>query len=295
MKVIQRGKTVASLINSRNIRSEFVRDFGLIPTSILRYDRKKSVDPIVVDEGRSYGASSWDYRKKGAPIAAFSVCGQGCKGGALSRFPKNVGELIVKFYSNVGDTVFDPFAGHNSRMLLCAQLGRKYIGVDISKEFMLFNRKLRQEFISGFGIFKKPVEIILIEGSSHNVPQIKSGSVDFTITSPPYWDIEYYGDEEEQLGKCKTYEVFLEMLERHVKENFRVVKEGAFVAWFVNDFIKAGKYYNYHSDLITIFNRVGFSLFSIYIVDLVSSLGACFVQEIKRTKRFPKQHEYCFV
>ena len=32
---------------------------------------------------------------------------------------------------------------------------------------------------------------------------------DLAITSPPYWDIETYGDEPEQLGKQQTFQDFM--------------------------------------------------------------------------------------
>jgi DNA modification methylase len=175
-------------------------------------------------------------------------------------------------------------------MQLTYEALRNYIGVDISKEFMVHNKQI-QAIIQNRGILKSDNTIILIEGSSSKV-DLPDNHADFTITSPPYWNIEYYGNEPEQLGNAKTYQKFLELISVHIKENYRILKSGAYCCYNVNDFIKGGVYLTYHADLIPIFLNVGFVLHTIYIIDLGLPVQAAFVQHIKKTMRFPKRHEY---
>jgi len=203
--------------------------------------------------------------------------------------------LVVEFYCPLNGTVYDPFAGHNSRMQLTYNCQRNYVGVDVSKEFMEHNFEVKKILENQKGFFKSKSIITLIEGSSANVPQIKNNSADFTLTSPPYWDVEYYGDELEQLGNAKTYDKFLELLFIHVQENFRILKPGSYCCWFINDFIKDGIFYPYHCDLYYLFIDAGFTQDNIYIVDLGQPLTAAFVQQIEKLKRFLKRHEFCLV
>jgi len=179
-------------------------------------------------------------------------------------------------------------------MQLVYECNRNYIGVDISKEFMKNNREIRDFLLSENNLIKSDATITLIEGSSSKV-NLPSNHADFTITSPPYWDIEYYGDEPEQLGKKQTYDSFLDSLSLHIQENYRILKPGSFCAWFVNDFRKNNIFYPYHSDLIYFFQEVGFEIISIYIVDLGNTFGEIFVQQIEKSKIFPKRHEYCLL
>lgn len=166
--------------------------------------------------------------------------------------------------------MYDPFAGHNSRMELVFRLNRTYIGVDISRKFMRMNRRVkhmlererREQLLSSGNC------IYLIEGDSANVSDLEDGMADFSITSPPYWDLEYYGDESAQLGKRKTYKDFLNGLQKHVDECFGILKSGAFCVWCVNDFTKGGKFYPFHSDVISLFRNSGFLIHSVYIIDL---------------------------
>lgn len=289
------GKNWESLAKSRKIRSDFIHIFGCVPTSILARDGKdEAIDTISKD---SYGKSSL-LRRKGETnkqkLKAFGSSSMGCAGGGLSKFPQNIGRLLVRFYCPENGLVYDPFAGHNSRMQLTYECGRNYIGVDVCHEFMHENRRIRHHLLSDNALLKPNVTITLIEGSSAHV-DLPDEIGDFTVTSPPYWDIEYYGDEIEQLGNAKTYDKFLELLSAHIKENYRLLKPGSFCCWCINDFKKSGKYYAYHADLIPLFTTAGFELHTIYIIDLVGSLQASFVQSIILSKAFPKRHEYCMV
>ena len=282
------GKNIESLKKSRQIRSDFILKYGEVPESILKYDKKKT-SKILSEIGRRYSDTGAIHASK-----EFQMSGRGVSAGALSTFPQNIGRLIINFYCPEEGCVYDPFAGHNSRMELVFESNRHYIGVDVSVEFMISNRKIRESLIKSNNFFTPDKSITLIEGSSAKV-DLPDNCADFTITSPPYWDIEYYGDEPEQLGKAKTYDSFLELLSEHIKENFRILKSGSFCAWFVNDFTKKRVFYPYHADLIPIFRSAGFSPFQIYIVDLGGSIARIFVQDIIKAKRFPKRHEYCLV
>lgn len=296
------GKNPEALAKSRKIRREFIEEYGCIPESILIYNPADKVHDMTIKDGRSYGNSSFGNKNKitdKKKSETYFLSGYGCrgKGGGLSRFPVNVGRIILKFYAPKNGIVFDPFVGHNSRMQLCFENGYSYIGIDLSKEFMKHNFIIRDFLLQKEkqGFIKDNKKFIDIhEHTSTSIPFIKSDSADFTITSPPYWDLEYYGDEDEQLGK-RSYSEFLDMLLLVIRENFRVLKEGSFCCWFVNDFRKEGKFFSYHSDVIKLFNRAGFTHFNTYIVDLHSSIASAFVQSIIKTKILPKRHEYCLV
>jgi DNA modification methylase len=296
------GKNLLSLQKSRKIRNNFINIFGNVPESILKHDRHdKALDLYAND--RSYKNTSKKMIKKAHPeftekeLKLFCLSHQGAKDGALSRFPQNIGRLLVNFYCPQDGVVYDPFAGHNSRMELVWKTGRNYIGVDVSKEFMIANRQIREMLLqknrNSLGLIKKK-EINLIEGSSNKV-DLPDNYADFTLTSPPYWNIEYYGDEKEQLGNTKTYEDFIDLIFFHIKENFRILKPGAWCCWFINDFKSNGKYYVYHSDIAHLMEKAGFILESIYIVDLGRSVQKGFVQILFQRGVFPKRHEYCIV
>src|SRR5262249_17310749 len=124
----------------------------------------------------------------------------------------------------------------------------------------------------------------------------ENGSGDFTITSPPYYNLEHYGDEPEQLGLgAASYTDFLDRLFAVMVENFRVLKAGRFCVWCVNDFRLDGKFYDYHADVIRLMCRAGFVRHDTCVIDLGSSIAAAFVNQIVERKLLPKRHEYALI
>lgn len=287
---------------SREFRNEFVQKYGSDVCSILRYDMKiKHTDLSRINRGGGYGESQNKNKEKfsDGSLSSFSKTGFVARDrkNYLSTFPMNVGRTIIGLYAPDNCSVYDPFAGHNSRMELCFSLGHSYTGVDICKEFMEANRKIKEFLLEREQrtLLKTKHKIRLIEGSSTDIPKLKSDSYDFTITSPPYWDIENYGPEPEQLGIGKSYQEFLDGLQLCANENFRLLKSGAFCCWFINDFRKNGQFFPYHIDTYNVLVKAGFTPFNIYIVDLKNTPNKAFTQWIVKTRILPKQHEYVIV
>ena len=284
------GLGISSLNKSSEGRNALLALFGGLeglPSSVMKAKRSKpSIETDEHGATRSYRKTS-PYSKESKEFGLSPIRGGGCQAGALSIFPQDIGRSMVQFYSNPGDVVFDPFAGHNSRMELCVRAGRHYIGCDLSSSFMDFNderaAQLRRE------IPKALIELHRCD--SRKIP-VADGAGDVTITSPPYWDIEFYGDEPEQLGKRKTYGGFLKGLLKILKENFRVLKPGAYAAWFVNDFRRKGKMFFYHADLIRLGEEAGFAAHDILIVDFGRGFGDVFVNRMMVRRIIPKRHEY---
>ena len=304
-------KTEEDLRKSRESRERIISELGQVPESIMVHNKSvKALD--LMAEDRNYkmirgqgGHHANRGHKSGRLEKCFEICGVGPRGGrgkvedsALSRFPQNVGRTLLLLYTKKGDTVFDPFAGHNSRMELCFRAGRNYFGNDLSSKFMNANRRiseiLKEKAKSDMFPDDFKATITLTEGDSKKLP-MKSATGDFTITSPPYWDIEHYGDEPEQLGTGKTYEDFLSGLQQVARENYRVLKNGAFCVWCINDFRKGGRFYSYHEDTAQILRNAGFTQWDICITDLGTSIRAAFAQQVIETKILPKRHEYCLI
>jgi len=55
--------------------------------------------------------------------------------GHIAMFPEELPKRLIKMFSFVGETVFDPFAGSGTTSLVAKKLGRNSIGYEINKEF----------------------------------------------------------------------------------------------------------------------------------------------------------------
>lgn len=286
-------KDLESLAISRDIRAEIQTKYGFIPTSIMTAEKWKQVlDPEA--EARNYYSQARITEDTPAKTI-FDVSGQSVRDGALSRYPQNIGIFLVKMYSDEGDTVLDPFTGHNSRMELTFKLNRNYIGYDISHKFMEANQHIKDKLLgSEQGYLIQPSNFIkLVEGDACALSMAEEA--DMILTSPPYWDLEYYGGEKEQLGNCPTYDKFLIKLYTILKRCFIVLRQGRYCCWSVNDFRRDKIFYAYHSDLIELYLKAGFALHDIIIVDLGYPISAAFASQLEQQKRTAKRHEYVIV
>jgi hypothetical protein len=284
------GKTVDSLRYSRKTREDILRLFrGELPQSIMIADKHSRGDS---DLGSGTYAKASSVKDTGQVCSeAFDVSGQGVSGGALSVFPQNIGRSLLLLYADPGTIVVDPFAGHNSRLELCVSNGFSYVGCDICEQFMAFNRQVATRLCSsGYG---RKVE--LHECDSRYMEPVPDAVGDFTITSPPYWDREYYGPETGQLGRAKTYKEFMVDIGRVASANYRCLKAGAFCVWFVNDFRKDGVFYLYHVDTLNVLQEAGFTPWDIVIVDLGYPIRASFASQIVEQQIIPKRHEYALI
>lgn len=54
-----------------------------------------------------------------------------------ARFPRAIPEFFIKFLTDEGDLVIDPFAGSNMTGAVAEDLGRQWIGVDIREDYVL--------------------------------------------------------------------------------------------------------------------------------------------------------------
>ena len=108
---------------------------------------------------------------------------------------------------------------------------------------------------------------------------VAAGSVDFVVTSPPYWDIltekrsadgkdiRNYGNDEEDLGRISDYKSFLAQLKAVFANTYEVMRNGAYCCVVVMDLRKKERFYPFHSDIANFMQEIGFIYDDIIIWD----------------------------
>lgn len=103
---------------------------------------------------------------------------------SISIFKPDIAKYMYMKYSVEGDTVYDYSAGWGGRMLGAASCNRQYIGADPwtvdELQIMISVLKLKN--------------IKLINTGSETV-KLQENSIDFSFSSPPYFDQEYYSSD----------------------------------------------------------------------------------------------------
>ncbi len=74
-----------------------------------------------------------------------------CQQQHFASFPTSLAEFFIKVSTKEGDIVLDPFAGSGTTLLVAKHLGRKYIGIELSKKYVaLINKRMIQGVLTDF-------------------------------------------------------------------------------------------------------------------------------------------------
>jgi len=189
----------------------------------------------------------------------------------------DVGRL-VRFFTKSGQTVLDPFLGVGSTLKACAVDQRKGIGIELNPDFVKLSRERLSTEIDD--MFSTVEEQQIIEGDARDILlTLSDESIDFVVTSPPYWSIlkkkedhkvkqeriakglsTDYGDDPRDLGNIEDYEEFLKVLTSLFGECARTLKSGKYMAIIVSDFRDKSRYIMFHSDLSRTLETVGLEM-----------------------------------
>jgi DNA modification methylase len=134
-------------------------------------------------------------------------------------FPPELPKRLIKMFSFVNETVFDPFGGTGTTGRVAAELGRRGVCVDQSEAYV--ERMLRDKAaLNGSGHLFEPTL-----GDARKV-DLPDNSVGLSVTSPPYWNKANYGVGANNLGNIDGYLEFIESLRPAFAEVFRVLAPG---------------------------------------------------------------------
>ncbi len=215
---------------------------------------------------------------------------------AASIMPAEIVDFFIRYYAKPGDVYVDPFMGQGVRMQVAYLRGLHYRGMDLSEDFCSYIAACAKRIRNEVTAPGAPTEVTTLHGDSRYLEGIPEGEGDFCFTSPPYWDIEYYGPEKEQLGTGKTYEEFLAGMQQVAAALRKKMKPGALAVINVNDFRRDGEFYSYHTDTINLFKEAGWALHDTWIVEgLVGGLPKVFAVNYNLNGIAPKVHEYAMV
>lgn len=188
----------------------------------------------------------------------------------------DVGRLI-RFFTKSGDVVLDPFVGVGSTLKACALDQRQGIGIELNPHFVALCRERLDTEVRE--LFSKVDKQRIIEGDARDVlPTLGDESIDFVVTSPPYWSIlrkedhkarqerlakglsTNYGDDPRDLGNIANYEEFIDVLTGVFCECSRILKAGRYMSIVVSDFRHKSQYVMFHADLAQQLGTIGLEM-----------------------------------
>jgi DNA modification methylase len=160
---------------------------------------------------------------------------------------------FIRFFTKPGQTVLDPFVGIGSTLVACDRTNRKGIGIELNPKY------------ADIAMMRTKQKVII--GNSCKIDEMDLPIIDYSITSPPYWDVlnrstkdfrknrtengydVSYSEEKSDIGNIEDYEAFLAALVEIYKKIYNVLRDKAYITIIVKNIKKGGKLYPLAWDL----------------------------------------------
>lgn len=203
------------------------------------------------------------------------------KKGHPATFSEKDAAKLIRFFTRTGGIVLDPFMGSGSTAIACIEEGRQCIGFELYKKW--YDQSLLRigaaiERCNLPHLPKPRYPNVLNCDALAGLDKIESESIDFIITSPPYWGIlekkdhkaknervrnglaTDYGQHSQDLSNIPDYYDFLDAIGEHFAEYYRVLTKKSYAAVIVSDFRHGQQYYLFHADVASKMEAAGFTI-----------------------------------
>ena len=181
-------------------------------------------------------------------------------------------EKLRSLFTKKGMTGLDPFVGTGTTLIAANRLGRKAIGIDLSRDY----KRIAKSRTSKLGF--KDYEYILGD-ANEKLKDIET--VDYIVTSPPYHNIlknnskgirhftgkayrmaardgvQYYTNHPNDLGNFDRYDKFLSALKAIMKKAIRKLRAGKYCTIIISDFTVNKKEVCVQADIVRLMQDIG--------------------------------------
>lgn len=157
---------------------------------------------------------------------------------------------FIEFFTKEGMNVFDPFCGIGTTLVAARRTRRQGYGIELNQKYFDIAQKRVPEFSKN-----------LHNASSEHLDSIEMPLQDFSISSPPYWNVlnrstrdfhherdrrgldKTYSDKETDLGNIDDYDEFIRRLcDIYVKMN-KFLRPKAYIVIILKNVKRDGKFY----------------------------------------------------
>lgn len=217
--------------------------------------------------------------------------------GMISTFDPFLCEIMIKWFSKTGDTILDPFAGGVVRGAVSCILGRQYIGYDISPKQVEHNQirwsKIKASYTGG--IDNDP--LYKVGDSEYLLDTVGDETFDMMLACPPYYNLEQYTDNEQDLSNLKTYDEFIIKYSNILNKCYNKIKCGGFCVLVVEEIRdKKGVMYGFVADTIKSCQKAGFDYYNeMILMNPIASLGIRSTKYFVDSRKVGRHHQNVLV
>lgn len=213
--------------------------------------------------------------KDGCPVPTNVMGGLRLVGSAPTNFRPMNAKAVYERFCPKGGVIYDFCMGFGGRMLgaLSSKNNYRYVGTDPCTETFYHLNQLG-EWIESVTGREDSYELHCCGSEDFRGP---ANSVDFAFSSPPYFNLEVYSDEETQCyNKFPELEQWLEGYVRQtIKNIYHMLKPGALYAVNIADFkVGSGREVAYVDEWKRISEEEGMALFDTVYLGVTARAGS---------------------
>lgn len=179
-----------------------------------------------------------------------------------AKFPETMAQEFIEFFTKEGETVLDPMAGTGSTLVAALRARRNSYGIELNPKYAKIAAKIIEEERNSLGASVSSLQSQIINVDAAQITNYHLPSIDYVLTSPPYWDMlrargaetqkkrrdsaeldVHYSDDPNDLGNIEDYEKFLEGLIEIYKRLKSLLREKAYLTIIVKNVKKGGRIY----------------------------------------------------
>ena len=189
-----------------------------------------------------------------------------------AKYPETLAQEFIEFFTKGGQHVLDPMAGSGSTLVAALRSGRHSYGIELNPAYASMGQAILQEERLNLGERAAGLISEIITADAAHLPEIVAErqipTIDYVLTSPPYWDMLHasgfetqkkrrttseldvvYSDHPDDLGNLSDYGEFLDRLAAIYQGLKSCLRDGAYLTIIVKNVKKGGKVYPLAWDL----------------------------------------------
>jgi DNA modification methylase len=187
-----------------------------------------------------------------------------------AKFPETMAQEFIEFFTKRGQTVLDPMAGTGSTLVAALRAGRNSYGIELNARYAGIAQEIISQEQARLAASPDSAGLVaqVIQGDAALALEYPIPTVDYVLTSPPYWDMLHakgaenqqkrraasgldvvYSDHPHDLGNVHDYEAFLALLVQIYAGLKPLLREQAYLTIIVKNVKKGGRIYPLAWDL----------------------------------------------
>lgn len=227
----------------------------LIDPNLGAYDLGNKLNDLTGKEWTKFTCSWFIFNALPADLKKEKSLDLGIEEHPATFSPTMITEFI-KFFTKEGMTVFDPFLGIGSTIEAAVRTNRIGFGTELNPKY--YNVCIKRFPSLTKNIFNINAELI---------SEIKLPQIDFSISSPPYWDVLNrstkdfhtsqtekgfdlkYSEANDDLGNIEDYDLFINKLASIYIETSKKMRKASYLVIITKNVKKKGKLFPIAWDL----------------------------------------------